>query len=257
MMVIGRDFRAGLREALYRPFNPTGLTGAICIFLALFILNQLLLQPGFAIGIIAATSGLANIKVEFLRGAMFSILPAGLLTAWLAWLMARRYGADPKQVLALHLPDLGLAGWAATLGGFVACLLGAFALISWLFGFDLTSSGDVEKTVVRLSGDPLYYLIAAGLVIGGPLAEEMTFRGQIFAALAQSRLGVIGASLITSGLWACVHITEPLHVIALLFLMGLALSWLLVRFGSLWLPILCHAAWNGLQALALYGTPQQ
>jgi membrane protease YdiL (CAAX protease family) len=39
--------------------------------------------------------------------------------------------------------------------------------------------------------------------------------------------------------------------------MGLALSWLLVRFGSLWLPILCHAAWNGLQALALYGTPQQ
>jgi membrane protease YdiL (CAAX protease family) len=110
---------------------------------------------------------------------------------------------------------------------------------------------------MKLSGDPLYYLIAAGLVIGGPLAEEMTFRGQIFAALAQSRLGATGASLITSGLWACVHITEPFHVMALLFLMGLALAWLLVRFGSLWPPILCHAAWNGLQALALYGTSPQ
>ena len=256
-MVIGQDFRAGLREALYRPFNPTGLVGAICIFLALFLLNQVILQPAFAIGIVAALSGFASIKADFLRGAMFSILPAGLITAWLAWQLARRHGANPKEVLALHFPDLGLAGWLATLGGFVACLLGVFAFISWVFGFDLTSSGDVEKAVVQLSGDPLYYLIAGGLVIGGPLAEEMTFRGQIFAALAQSRLGVIGASLITSALWAGVHITEPLHVVALLFLMGLALSWLLVRFGSLWLPILCHAAWNGLQALALYGTPPQ
>jgi membrane protease YdiL (CAAX protease family) len=257
MMVVGRDFRAGLRDALYRPLNPTGLLGATGIFLALLILNQVVLQPAFAVGFVAAISGLANIKADFLRGAMLSILPAGLLTAWLAWLLARCNGADPKEVLALHFPDLGLAGWGATLGGFVACLLGIFALISWLFGFDLTSSGDVEKAVVQLSGDRLYYFIAAGLVIGGPLAEEMTFRGQIFAALAQSRLGAIGASLITSALWSCVHITEPLHIVALLFLMGLALSWLLVRFGSLWLPILCHAAWNGLQALALSGIAQQ
>jgi CAAX protease family protein len=254
MMFIGRDFRAGLRDALYRPFNPAGLIGAICIFLGLFILNQVVLQPAFAVGIVAAMSGLASIKTEFLRGAMLSILPAGLLTAWLAWILARRHRADPKDVLALHLPKLGLIGWISMLAIFMASLLGIFAFISWLFGFDLTSSGDVEKTVMQLNGDRLYYLIAAGLVIGGPLSEEMTFRGQIFAALAESRVGVIGASIITSALWACVHITEPLHVIALLFLMGLALSWLLVRFGSLWLPILCHAAWNGLQVLALYGS---
>jgi membrane protease YdiL (CAAX protease family) len=257
MMVIGPDLRAGLREALYRPFNPTGLVGAVCIFLALFILNQIILQPAFAIGIGGAISGFTNIFEDLQRGAVFSILPAGLLSAWLAWLLARRYGAEAKDVLALRFPDLGLVGWIATVGGFVLLLLSAFAFISWLFGFDMASSGDVEKLVMRLSGDPLYVLIAAGLVIGGPLAEEMIFRGQIFAALAQTRLGVIGASLITSALWAGVHITEPLHVVALLFLMGLALSWLLVRFGSLWLPILCHAAWNGLQALALYATTPQ
>lgn len=256
-MLFGPDFRAGLREALYRPFNPLGVIGALCIFIALFALNQLILQPAFAVGITAALSGLTNLKVEFLRGAMFSILPAGLITAYLAWLLSCRHGADPKAVLALHFPALGPAGWAVILGGFIVSLLGVFTLIAWLFGFDLASSGDVEKTVARLSGDPLFLLIVAGLVIGGPLAEEMTFRGQFFAALAQSRLGVTGASLITSALWAGVHVTEPLHVIALLFLMGLALSWLLVRFGSLWLPIVCHAAWNGLQAVALYGMSQQ
>jgi membrane protease YdiL (CAAX protease family) len=257
MMMIGRDFRAGLRETLYRPFNPTGLVGAISIFLALFILNQVVLQPAFAIGIGAAISGPANIFADFQRGAVFSILPAGLLTVWLAWMLARRHGADPKRVLALHFPDLGWGGWVATLCGFVASLLAAFAFIAWVFGFDLTSSGEVEKIVMRLSGDALYYLVVAGLVVGGPLAEEMTFRGQIFAALAQSRLGVTGASLITSALWASAHITEALPIIPLLFVMGLALSWLLVRFGSLWVPILCHAAWNGLQAVALYGAGQQ
>ncbi|WP_119268302.1 CPBP family intramembrane glutamic endopeptidase [Taklimakanibacter deserti] len=257
MEFIGPDFRAGLRETLYRPFNPAGLAEAICIFLALFILNQLILQPAFAVGIAAAESGLANLNTEFLRGAMFSILPAGLITAYLAWLLARRHGADPREVLALRFPALGAAGWVVILGGFIASLLGVFAIIAWLFDFDLTSSGEVEKAVMRLSGDPLFYLIAAGLVIGGPLAEEMTFRGQIFAALTQSRLGVTGASLVTSGLWAGVHITEPFHVVALLFLMGLVLSWLLVRFGSLWVPIACHAAWNGLQAVALSGMTQQ
>src|SRR5262245_44880372 len=101
MAVFGRDFHAGLREALYRPLNPAGLIGAICIFLALLILNQLILQPAFALGFIAAISGIAEIKADFLRGAMLSILPAGLITAWLAWLLARRNGADPKEVLAL------------------------------------------------------------------------------------------------------------------------------------------------------------
>src|SRR5262245_19822409 len=94
MMFIGRDFRAGLREALYRPFNPAGLVAAICIFLALFIVNQVVLQPAFAIGIGAAMSGLASINADFQRGAVSSILPAGLLTAWLAWLLAHRHGAD-------------------------------------------------------------------------------------------------------------------------------------------------------------------
>ena len=37
-----------------------------------------------------------------------------------------------------------------------------------------------------------YPLIAAGIAIGAPLAEELTFRGQIFAALSQTRLGFIG-----------------------------------------------------------------
>jgi membrane protease YdiL (CAAX protease family) len=105
---------------------------------------------------------------------------------------------------------------------------------------------------MQLSGDPLYLPIAGGLIIGAPVAEELTFRGQIFAALSQTRLGMRGAAAITSAVWAVIHITQPFHIILLLFLMGLALCWLLVRFGSLWVTITCHAVWNGLSAVTLY-----
>lgn len=255
MFFLGPDFSAGLRQALYRPFNPAGLRQAICIFLGLVIGNQLL-QGLFGYGF-AVTSGQFTHETEVMRALLLSVLPAGLLTAYVAWILARRRGADPLAVLALRAPALGVFGWITIIGGFLFSIFAFFHVLSWLFDVDLTESGMVEKAVTQLSHDPLYFLIAAGLVVGAPFAEEFTFRGQIFAALSQTRAGLIGASIITSALWAVMHITQPHHVIALLFLMGLALCWLLVRFGSLWVTILCHAVWNGISAVVLYAMSLQ
>jgi membrane protease YdiL (CAAX protease family) len=256
MEFIGPDFRAGLRETLYRPFNPAGLGPAVWIFLALVIGNQIL-QGIFGFGGIAFTSSSFTDQTALMRSLLLSVLPAGILTAYLAWLLARRRGADPSAVLALHIPALGVLGWAIVVVGFIIVLYVFFGVMAWLFGIDLTSSGLVEQAVIQLGNDPLYFLIAGGLVIGAPFAEELTFRGQIFAALSQTRLGMTGAAAFTSAAWAAIHITQPLHTVALLFFMGLALCWLLVRFGSLWVIIICHAAWNGLSAVVLYSMSQQ
>lgn len=257
MAFMGTDFRAGLRQPLYRPFNPAGLATAIWIFITLLIVNQVILQPAFGIGFIAATSGLGDIRTDFVRGALLSVLPAGLLTAVLAWLLARRRNADPKKVLALHMPSLGLLGWLIVIGGFVIGLYILFGIIAWSFGIDVNSSGLVEQAVMQLRASPLYFLIAGGLVIGAPIAEELTFRGQIFAALSQTRVGTMGAAVITSAVWAGIHVTQEWHTIPLLFLMGLALCWLLVRYGSLWITIICHAAWNAVTTILLYFMPLQ
>lgn len=256
MDFIGPDFRAGLRETLYRPFNPAGLGTAIWIFLALVIGNQIL-QGIFGFGGIAFTSGSFGDQTVLMRSLLLAVLPAGILTAYLAWLLASRRGAEPSAVLALRFPTLGVLGWAILVGGFVIVLYAFFGVIAWLFGIDVTSSGLVEQAVIRLAHDPLYFLIAGGLVIGAPFAEELTFRGQIFAALSQTRLGMTGAAAFTSAVWAAIHITQPLHIIALLFFMGIALCWLLVRFGSLWVTIVCHAVWNGMSAVALYSMSAQ
>lgn len=250
---IGPDLQAGLSRALYRPFNPSGLWPAVAIFVGLFVLNQIFLVPAFGIGILALTSGSLQDESEWLRALLLAILPAGLLTAWIGWVLARQRGADPRDVLALRLPDLGFIGWALVVFGFFVSISVVFFLLATVFGFDLQSSGMVEQGTMQFGHDPLFFLIAAGLVIGAPLAEEIIFRGQIFSALSQTPLGLSGASLITSALWAGIHApTQPLYVVGLLFLMGLLLCWLLVRFGSLWVTIACHAAWNAVSAHALY-----
>ena len=256
MALIGRDFRAAMRDALYRPFNPAGLGEAVGFFFVLLIGNQIL-QGVFGLGGIALTAVALSDQTAMIRSLLLSVLPAGLLTGLLAWIFARRRGADPRDVLALRVPALGAFGWAIVVGGFLIALYAFFGALSWLLGIDVTSSGLVEQAVMQLAGDPLYILIVGGLVIGAPIAEELTFRGQIFAALSQTRLGMTGAAAFTSALWAGIHITQPLHIIALLFLMGLALSWLLVRFGSLWVTIASHAVWNGVSAIALYFMAQQ
>jgi membrane protease YdiL (CAAX protease family) len=253
MAVLGPDFRAGLRHALYQPHNPIGLWRAVGIFVVLLLVNQLLLVPLFQKVIIALTPGEFGDESEQLRAILLSILPAGLVTVYIAWILARQRGADPSAVLALKIPALGILGWVLAVAGFYLAITMSFYLLALLFGLDLSPRGLVEQSAMQFSQDPRYLLVAAGLIIGAPFAEEVIFRGQIFAALSQTPLGVGGASLLTSALWAIIHgFTQPLPIVGLLFVMGLALCWLLVRFGSLWVTIACHAAWNAMSAFFLY-----
>jgi len=38
--------------------------------------------------------------------------------------------------------------------------------------------------------------------------------------------------------------------------MGLVFSWMLYRFGSLWLTMACHTVWNTIYSLVIFGTIQ-
>ncbi len=253
MQLLGPGFRAGLRAAAYRPYNPAGLRAAILIFIFLVAVNQLILQGIFAGGIAAMTAtDLETFKTGLIRGALLSLFPAGLLTILLAWVCAGRQGADPREVVALRPPALGVIGWAVVVISFVLVLYGASALLISSLGIPDSSSGVVEQAMGQLANDRFYFLIVIGVIIGAPLAEEFVFRGQIFAALAQTRLGFVGSAIVTSAMWAALHVTEPLPFVGLIFLMGLVLSWLLVRFGSLWVTIVCHCVWNALTTTTLY-----
>ena len=80
----------------------------------------------------------------------------------------------------------------------------------------------------------------------------MIFRGQLFSALSRTRLGVSGATLLTAATWALLHASEPWLSVGLIFFMGLVFGWMMYRFGSLWVVIACHSAWNGIYALIVF-----
>ncbi len=85
-------------------------------------------------------------------------------------------------------------------------------------------------------------LLAIG--IGAPLSEELLFRGFLFSGLAKSRLGLVGAAVLTALLWTSLHHGYSIFGLIEVLAIGLYFSWLLVRTGSLWVTMFCHAVYN-------------
>ena len=129
------------------------------------------------------------------------------------------------------------------------------SLVVQAFHIDPETKGLVEKTMTDLAAKSPWMFAAAmpSIIFGAPLAEEITFRGPLFSALEKSAVGKIGAVLITSALWAAAHMAAtPLPFVGLLFLMGIGLGLMLLRFGSLWVTIGCHFTWNLIMAMGLF-----
>ncbi len=261
------DFRGGWWRQLYEPSNPAGLIYAIGCAVVLIIANQLLQALFGILSLHAIVGGDFTSARQVVKGFMVGILPASLVTAALALLLAGFRGGDIRQVLALRWPRLGPAGWMAIIAGFLVGMYLVIMAIVLLLGIDLSaytpgpdgkspdtgSAGLVKEAMFDLANEPrLFVLVVLSVALGAPLAEELVFRGQLFAGLSQTRLGVWGTTLVTSLGWALLHATEPWLSIGLIFVMGLVLGALLIRFGSLWVTIICHGVWNAVYSLIIY-----
>ena len=87
-------------------------------------------------------------------------------------------------------------------------------------------------------------LLWMAVVIFGPVFEELFFRGFLFRGLAESKLGAVGTILITSLLWASIHLQYDAYGIFLVFVAGLLLGWTRVRTDSIYPPIAMHCLMN-------------
>ena len=115
------------------------------------------------------------------------------------------------------------------------------------------SAGAVKEAMYDIANEPMmFFAVFPAVALGAPLAEEVIFRGQLFSALSSTRLGVAGTTVVTAALWALLHVTEPWLSIGLIFVMGLVFGWLMYRFGSIWVTIVCHGVWNGVYALLIF-----
>ena len=161
---------------------------------------------------------------------------------------ARWFGGRPVDVLALRPPQAGVSAYVSAFL-LVVLVLGVYNTAVYAL-FRESMLGDL-KPFMEMMQSPYWWLAALVIVVGAPLSEELLFRGFLFPALVKSRFGFSGATVVTTTSWTLLHLGYSLAGLFEVFLVGLVLTGLLWRSGSLRVPILCHGLYNGIVLLLI------
>jgi membrane protease YdiL (CAAX protease family) len=157
------------------------------------------------------------------------------LVFFLAWL---RRGISLDDYLQLRWPSARtMLLW---LGGLLGFVLVSDSLTFFL-GRPVVPPFMVEA--YNSAGLAMPFLML-GLLLGAPFAEEFLFRGFLFTGLQHSRLGTVGASIITSVVWAVIHLQYDWYGMLTLVVGGLFLAAARVKTGSLWTCVILHSVMN-------------
>lgn len=174
----------------------------------------------------------------FSHGTMISlgILAAAPVVLLLTVLFSRGYAASPQDFLGLRWPTArqALAWTAASL----ALRYGLSALLEGM-GVEVGDDSmlDQYRTALPL---PLLYL---AVVVAAPVTEEILFRGFLLEGWRRSRLGIVGAAVLTSALWTIGH-SYAAPALIVIFFDGLLLAAARLRTGSTYLTIGIHGLVN-------------
>jgi membrane protease YdiL (CAAX protease family) len=274
MDIFGADFMHAKRAWLFPAEKTQGVLRAALLAILLMTIYQFL-QAIVAIAIFyfgfggnfLGNSAAPGDTADFYKSAVIALAPSAIPIVFLAIYFAQ-FGLPNRQgKLLWRWPDLGWGGWAVTLIVFVLLAFLFFLALFAVLGIDPSTyspsggigdkdsqAGIVEKVMAELATQPkLFIFVALTAVIGAPVVEEILFRGALFAALVTSPVGKWGAVLIMAALFALLHATsDQWPIVGVLFFMGIMLGLLMLRFGSLWVPIAAHALWNGIQVFGAY-----
>lgn len=139
--------------------------------------------------------------------------------------------------------------WQWSLITLVYCAL--IDLILWLLRHPISPEFMLQAYG---SANPRWLLWLA-LVVAAPVFEEIFFRGFLFKGLAASRLRWYGATVVTSVLWAAIHVQYDWDGIFAIFALGLVFGAARAMTNStlltIWLHGLVNAAATAETAIAL------
>lgn len=108
--------------------------------------------------------------------------------------------------------------------------------------------------------DPLFasmeskWLLVVVIVLIAPLYEELLFRGLLWSAIEEQfarRQGIIIASIVTSMLFAIIHLQYELFEMGAIFILALIFCYFRIKSHSTLLPMLLHIVNNGV-AMVIY-----
>ncbi|MGO2386063.1 MAG: lysostaphin resistance A-like protein [Psychrobacter sp.] len=174
-----------------------------------------------------------------------SILIGSVLLMAISVLIIRLKGGSLRQYLALK--PFSLSVGIGMLG-----LLLIFMIASQALTYVL----DMAPLVFV---DPLYqsvssvWLLIFAMVVVAPIYEEVVFRGILWSAIAEQftapsyskNYGAIVASIVTSLIFAVIHVQYGIYEISTIMVLALIFCYARIKSGSLLLPIVLHVVNNG------------
>lgn len=116
--------------------------------------------------------------------------------------------------------------------------------------FEISTIPDFLIKAYKTTEYPLLLFIA--IILFYPIYEEILFRGFLFKSLETSKLGGIGAVLITSFFWSILHIQYNLRIMFVVFIAGVIFGMSKLKTNSLYIPITLHILQNLASSIFFY-----
>ena len=178
--------------------------------------------------------------VVVMASSITMLLIAGVVPAVLFW------RANLIEFFGLRWRAWPNVFWIAPVFVFSMMTIGALLVASgwqtWVQDA-LGSKPQEAVTLVRDTSDVgLLVAMAVAAIIFAPVAEEVIFRGYLYPVVKHFTDRWF-ASAFTGVLFGVIHFN--LMALPMLALMGVVLAVIYERSKSLWVPIACHAAFNG------------
>ncbi len=107
-----------------------------------------------------------------------------------------------------------------------------------------------EQNTTVWDHDPLTTTIKIlSLAFIGPVVEELVLRGLLFTKIKGTRLGSIGAILITSILFTVMHYGAPIDDLVYFLVIGLYWGWVRHKTDSIIIPVILHVLVNAVAVI--------
>lgn len=164
-------------------------------------------------------------------------IPAAIIgVAMILWFVWLRKPLTIDEYLDLNVPSL--KSMLSFLGLMILAMVLMESVNLWL---DRPTPEFMTQLYANTQNLPLLWIAVS---VAAPFFEEFLFRGFLLEGLSRSRLGIIGATLITSASWAVIHMQYGWFEIISIFFIGILLCVAKFKTKSLYVPIAMHMLMN-------------
>ena len=207
----------------------------------LLVLGVTALVFGGLVGVLLLVPGAERHLIDglALAVALHGMLAAGVVVGW-----TRRSGV-PLAALGCVRPTWRMLHllWQIPVVATAAVLVQGI-VVALTEGAAQDGGGGASSELADAS--PFFAVVGfAGVALLTPLWEELALRGVVFGSV-RARWGTAAAVLLSSALFAAVHLHPLLMPYLLVF--GLGAAWLRVFHRNVWAPMVLHASINSIAA---------